>query len=133
MPKSKKVDNKNIELENQLKRALADYQNLERRVSQERQLLGQLSTALIIEKFLPVLDNLESAQSHLNDQGLSLVIKQFKDILQGEGVEEINATDQVFDPNLHEAVEVVEGLSVVDTVSFGGVVSPNVVFNTSSF
>ena len=124
MPKPKKVDNKHLELENQLKRALADYQNLERRVSQERQLLGQLSTALIIEKFLPVLDNLESAQSHLNDQGLSLVIKQFKDILQGEGVEEINATDQVFDPNLHEAVEVVEEKEENDNTTEGLVEDP---------
>src|SRR3990167_3314671 len=124
MPKPKKADNKYLELENQLKRALADYQNLERRVSQERQLLGQLSTALIIEKFLPVLDNLESAQSHLNDQGLSLVIKQFKDILQGEGVEEINATDQVFDPNLHEAVEVVEEKEENDNTTEGLVEDP---------
>ena len=75
MEKSKKQpDNKHHELENQLKRALADYQNLERRVTEERQLLGQLSAAIVIEKFLPVLDNLESAQSHLNDRGFSLVI-----------------------------------------------------------
>lgn len=97
------------ELENQLKRALADYQNLERRVSEERQLLGQLSTALIIEKFLPVLDNLEAAQAHLNDQGLALVIKQFKDVLSSEDVTEIEADGAQFDPNLHEAVETTEG------------------------
>lgn len=99
---------KQQELEGQLKRALADYQNLERRVSEERQLLSQLSSALVIEKFLPVLDNLESAQSHLNDQGLAMVIKQFNDVLQSEGVEQITADDQPFDPNLHEAAEVTE-------------------------
>lgn len=111
MAKTKKQSdqNKNEELENQLKRALADYQNLERRVAQERQLLSQLSSALIIEKFLPVLDNLQSAQSHLNDQGLELVIKQFKDILVSEGVEEIDPAGSEFDPNQHEAAEVVEG------------------------
>ncbi len=100
--------NKQEELEGQLKRALADYQNLERRVSEERQLLSQLSSALVIEKFLPVLDNLESAQSHLNDQGLAIVIKQFNDVLQSEGVEQIMAEGQQFDPNLHEAAEVTE-------------------------
>lgn len=100
---------KHQELENQLKRALADYQNLERRVEEERRLLGQLSSAILIEKFLPVLDNLESAQAHLNDQGLELVIKQFKDVLTSEGVEEIQAEGQTFDPNLHEATAVVEG------------------------
>ena len=97
------------ELENQLKRALADYQNLERRVSEERTLLGQLTSAIVIEKFLPVLDNLQSAQTHLNDHGLNLVIKQFKDVLASENVEEIQAEGQQFDPNLHEAAEVVEG------------------------
>ena len=100
---------KTQELENQLKRALADYQNLERRVEEERRLLSQLSSAILIEKFLPVLDNLESAQSHLNDQGLDIVIKQFKQILDYENVTEIEATGQTFDPNLHEAAEVQAG------------------------
>lgn len=96
-------------LENELKRALADYRNLERHVAEERKLLTQLSSAILIEKFLPVLDNLESAQSHLNDQGLTMVIKQFKDILAQEGVEEILAQDSTFDPKLHEATAVTEG------------------------
>ena len=111
MPKkqSKKQDPKSQQLEDQLKRALADYHNLERRVEEERRLLGQLSSAILIEKFLPVLDNLENAQSHLKDQGLEMVIKQFKDILTQEGVEEIVSEGSQFDPNLHEATQVVEG------------------------
>lgn len=100
---------KNQQLETQLKRALADYQNLERRIEEERKLLGQLSSMLIIEKFLPVLDNLENAQAHLNDQGLEMVIKQFKDVLLNEGVGEIDAARSQFNPNFHEAVEVTEG------------------------
>lgn len=97
------------QLEDQLKRALADYRNLERRVEEERKLLGQLSSAILIEKFLPVLDNLENAQAHLNDQGLDMVVKQFKDVLAQEGVEEIEAEGSKFDPKLHEAVETQEG------------------------
>lgn len=100
---------KHQELENQLKRALADYQNLERRTEEERKLLAQLSAALLIEKLLPVLDNLENAQKHLNDEGLELVLKQFKDVLTLEAVEEIPAVGLTFDPKLHEATEVVEG------------------------
>ena len=100
---------KNRELENQLKRALADYQNLERRIDQERKLLSQLSSALLIEKFLPILDNLENAQKHLNDQGLEMVVKQFKDVLCEEGVEEIPSEGSHFNPKFHEAVEVTEG------------------------
>ena len=104
-----KIDSKSKQLEEQLKRALADYQNLERRVEEERKLLGQLSSAILIEKFLPVLDNLENAQKHLKDEGLEMVIKQFRDVLASEGVEEIEAQGSKFDPNLHEATAVVEG------------------------
>lgn len=100
---------KNKEIEDQLKRALADYQNLERRVEEERKLLSSLSSAILIEKFLPILDNLENAQKHLNDQGLEMVIKQFKEILEREGIEEISAEGAQFDPHLHEAVEVIAG------------------------
>lgn len=104
-----KGESKSKQLEEQLKRALADYQNLERRVEEERRLLGRLSSAILIEKFLPVLDNLENAKKHIDDQGLEMVIRQFKDILKTEGVEEIVAEGSKFDPNLHEATEVVEG------------------------
>ncbi len=97
------------ELEMQLKRTLADYQNLERRIEAERRLLGELSTIVLIEKFLPILDNLENAQKHLNNQGLELVIRQFNDVLTSEGVIEIDTEGSQFDPNLHEAIETAEG------------------------
>lgn len=116
MQKTKKVktnqnqDNKREqELEIQLMRTMADYQNLERRIEAERKLLGELSTIVLIEKFLPILDNLENAQQHLNDQGLALVLKQFNDTLTSEGVIEIESEGQKYDPNLHEAIETVEG------------------------
>ena len=113
MPKKKhdllKKDQKHQELEERLKRTMADYQNLERRIEEERRLLSKLSAMLLVEKLLPVLDNLENAQSHLKDEGLEMVIRQFKEILNQEGVEEIEAIGQQFDPNQHEAVEIAEG------------------------
>lgn len=96
-------------LEDQLKRALADYHNLEKRVDEERKLLAQLSAAIVIEKFLPILDNLENARKHLKDEGLEMVVKQFKDVLNSEGVEEIEAQGSQFNPHLHEATEVEQG------------------------
>lgn len=105
----KATDERHAELENQLRRTLADYQNLERRIEEERKLLSKLSAALLIEKLLPVLDNLENANVHLKDQGLDLVIKQFKDILNQEGVQEIEAQGQEFDPKYHEAIDAEEG------------------------
>ncbi len=106
---NEKTTDKSKQLEDQLKRVYADYQNLEKRVEEERRLLGQLSSAILIEKFLPILDNLESAQTHLNDQGLAIVIKQFNDVLSQEGVVQIEAEGQEFNPNFHEAAEAVEG------------------------
>lgn len=106
--KTQHSDPRHQELEEQLKRALADYQNLERRVAEEKRLLSELYSAIIIEKFLPILDNLENAQKHLNDQGLAMVISQFNDVLSSEGVEEIKAEGQNFDPRIHEAVEIIE-------------------------
>ena len=97
------------DLEQRLKRALADYQNLERRVSEEKQMLGAMYSQIVIEKFLPVLDNLENAQNHLKDEGVEMVLKQFKDVLTREGVEEIGEEGEVFDPRNHEAIETVEG------------------------
>src|SRR3989338_5797062 len=97
------------QLEDQLKRALADYHNLEKRIEEERKLLTALSSAIVVEKFLPVLDNLQNAQKHLKDEGLEIVIKQFRDILATEGVEEVEAEGAQFDPNLHEATGVEQG------------------------
>jgi len=104
-----KKDQRHQELEERLKRTMADYQNLERRIEEERKLLSKLSALLLIEKLLPVLDNLETAQKHLNDEGLAMVVKQFKDILTQEGIEEIQAEGSEFNPNEHEAVETQEG------------------------
>src|SRR5437870_3597742 len=129
MAKPNQKSNKHEELENQLKRTMADYQNLERRIEEERKLLGQLSSALVIEKFLPVLDNLEAAQRHLKDEGLELVIKQFKEVLSSEGVEEIQAESSQFDPKLHEALEAKEGEKdnqVIKVVSRGYQINGNV-------
>lgn len=105
----KMIISKNEELENQLKRTLADYQNLERRIEDERRQLSKLSAIILIEKLLPIVDNLENAQGHLNDEGLAIVIGQFKELLKSEGVEEIEAEGSQFDPNFHEAVETQQG------------------------
>jgi molecular chaperone GrpE len=113
---TKKIDSKIKELEEKLeeatnnwKRALADYQNLEKRLTQEREILHVLLNAGLILKFLPILDNLEKAVLHIKDDGLSMVVKQFKEALVSEGVAEIEIKDGKFDPNFCEAVGIVQG------------------------
>lgn len=105
----KKLEDKISELSNNWKRALADYQNLVRRTDEEKQKWNEYASKKIIVKLLPILDTLETAASHLNDDGLNMVTKQFQEILQQEGVTKIKAVEAVFDPKLHECVDTAKG------------------------
>jgi molecular chaperone GrpE len=118
--KDKKVKIKNTdkiheELETvkaMLVRALADYDNLSKRVDRERVELGKIVSVGVIVRLLPVLDNLESAQIHLKDQGLAISIGEFKRVLSEEGLNEIRpGLGDAFDENTMEAIEVTAGTS----------------------
>ena len=108
--KTKEMESKIFELENNWKRALADYKNLEKRVAEEKQEFAKYFLAGFIRELLAVLDNLEKAQEHTKDEGVNLVVKDFREILKKEGVEEIIAQDTNFDPLMHDAVEVGDGI-----------------------
>jgi molecular chaperone GrpE len=97
------------ELTNHWKRALADYQNLERRLNQERTDFVQYANTSLITKLLLVLDHLERAQAHLKDEGLELALKEFRRVLAEEGLSEIEVIGKEFDPQAMEAVEIVAG------------------------
>ncbi|MQC16639.1 MAG: nucleotide exchange factor GrpE [Chloroflexi bacterium] len=96
----------------QHQRAVADYQNLERRSREERQEVGRYALTDAIRGFLPILDDLERAidvvERDAGDaawlEGVRLVVQKFHGVLQQYGVEEIHALGQPFDPNQHEAV-----------------------------
>lgn len=107
--KKDKANEKVRQLEDQLKRALADYANLQKRTQEEKQAVVKFANTVLLVKFLEILDNLEAAQKNLSDQGLELVIKKFQDILASENIKEIKAAGEKFDPNLHEAVSVTDG------------------------
>ena len=96
-------------LKNQLARALADYDNLRKRVEREKEDWEKLASLKLILRLLPVLDNLRQAQNHLEDAGLAITIGELENLLRDEGIEEIkpNKGDS-FDHNLHEVIEVVE-------------------------
>ena len=100
---------KKTPIKNQLKRALADYQNLKRRVEKDKYEYVKFATSAIIDKLLSVLDDLEKASKHLKDQGLKLAINQFKSILELEGVKEIKNLNKQFDPQTSDCVELVKG------------------------
>lgn len=97
------------ELTNRWKRALADYQNLEKRYEKEKNDFVQFANANLILKLLGVLGHLERAAEHIKDRGLDIVVGEFKKVLEQEGVEEIKALAEEFNPEIMEAVEVVKG------------------------
>jgi len=97
-------------------RERADFLNYKRdELARINEVVSYASIDLIL-KILPILDNLELAEKKIpNDlinnesvRGLLQIKIQLQDVLKKQGVEEIKALDQKFDPNLHEAIEEVE-------------------------
>ncbi|MFC1700310.1 nucleotide exchange factor GrpE [Patescibacteria group bacterium] len=97
------------EMENNWKRALADYQNLEKRVAEDKINLTFISKKIILVKLLPVLDALEKLKENLDDKGVDLILKNFNDSLDNLGVKEIKTKGKDFDLNTMEAIELTEG------------------------
>lgn len=96
-------------LENQLKRAVADYQNLEKRIAQEKSAWIKLSNKDLLLRLLPGLDSLILAQMHTQDEGVKIAIKHFLEILEQEGVKKIETNGQDFNPEYMEVVSTREG------------------------
>ena len=101
------------ELNDHYKRILAEFDNFKKRSQKEKESLYNSVLSDVIEVILPVVDNLENAlKAETKDesykQGIELVLKQFKDVLKSKGVEEIPALGEAFDPELHEAVSMIQ-------------------------
>lgn len=98
----------NQELRAQLARALADYDNLRKRVEREKEEFEKLANLKLVIRLLPVLDILRCAQGHLKDPGVEMTLRQFEEALIQEGIEEIKVKQgETFDPEIHEAIETV--------------------------
>jgi molecular chaperone GrpE len=93
-------------------RTAADFQNYKRRVEQEREEGARLANAALIINLLPLVDDLERALDSVDTRlagmtwldGVRLIDRKFKALLDMSGVTEIEADGQDFDPNIHEAV-----------------------------
>ena len=82
-------------LENQLKRALADYQNLEKRIASEKSSWILASNKNLLLRLLPGLDSLLLAEKHTQDEGVKLSIKHFIDSLEAEGVRKLKPPERL--------------------------------------
>ena len=101
------------DLNDHYKRILAEFDNFKKRSQKEKESLYTSVLSDVIEVILPVVDNLENAlKAETKDedykQGIELVLKQFKDVLKSKGVEEIPAVGETFDPEIHDAVSMIQ-------------------------
>lgn len=107
-PKDAKIE----ELQNRLLRLQADFENFRRRTNIEKEQLSTFVTANVVGKFLKVLDNFERAEASAEKgdnvdavvDGMKKIRRQFEDTFKDLKVEEIEAQNAKFDPNIHEAV-----------------------------
>lgn len=98
--------NKNLDL---LQRTLAEFDNYKKRTVKEREMLYSSVIGDIIMSFIPVMDNFDKALEIKTEdialkEGVSLIHKQFIDVLKQYNIEEIQTIGAKFDPALHEAV-----------------------------
>ncbi len=113
--KKGKKDPKDVqieELQDRLKRQMAEFDNFRKRTEKEKSAMYEVGAREIIEKILPVLDNFERGLAAVPEElkggsfaeGVEMIYKQFIKTLEDAGVEAIEAKGQQFDPDLHNAV-----------------------------
>jgi molecular chaperone GrpE len=101
------------DLQDRLRRSLADFDNARKRFEQQRSDFVQFAAADLIKSLLPVVDDferalkVESAGSNYA-KGVELIYQRLSDTLKRFGLEPFDSTGARFDPNLHQAVERVQ-------------------------
>ena len=105
-------------LNDRVLRTLAEFENYRKRVARESDRLRRTAAQDLMRDLLPVLDNLERALEHADDdvpepdgtgsfvEGVRMVLKQMADVLSRHGLEPIPSLGESFDPNVHEAMAV---------------------------
>lgn len=87
------------------RRALADYQNLQRQNQQQRANLVKLANADLLLAILEPLEHLSTANEQIQDEALKMIVNQFWKRLNKMGLEEIEVLGKKFDLETMEAVE----------------------------
>jgi molecular chaperone GrpE len=114
-PASPEVTAELAELKDRYLRLGADFDNFRRRSLKERQDLHNYANENLVKELLPIVDNLERAVEHGRKeeqrgdsdnllQGIELTYRSLLQLLTRQGVVEIQALDQAFNPQIHEAV-----------------------------
>ena len=114
--KKDKKDEQIEELNDKLKRQMAEFDNFRKRTEKEKTQMYDMGAKSIIEKILPVIDNFERGLAAVPEEqredafvvGMDKVYRQMLTELDASGVKPIEAVGQEFDPNFHNAVRQVE-------------------------
>lgn len=104
------------ELEDKVKRQMAEFENFRKRTEKEKQAMFEVGARSVIEKILPVVDNFERGLNSIPEEekdgafadGMNKIYKQLMTELENLDVKPIEAVGKEFDPNLHNAVMQVE-------------------------
>lgn len=114
--KKDKKDEQIEELNDKLKRQMAEFENFRKRTEKEKSQMYDMGAKTIIEKILPVIDNFERGLAAVSEEeqenafvvGMDKIYKQMLTTLSEAGVTPIEAVGAEFDPNFHNAVMHVE-------------------------
>lgn len=104
------------ELEDRVKRQMAEFENFRKRTDKEKSMMFETGAKSVVEKILPVVDNFERGLATIPEDdensafanGMKMIYKQMMDELDKLSVKPIEAVGQEFDPNFHNAVMQVE-------------------------
>ncbi|MCR4869547.1 MAG: nucleotide exchange factor GrpE [Lachnospiraceae bacterium] len=115
---SKKKDPRDVkieELEDKVKRQMAEFDNFRKRNEKEKTAMYDMGVKDVIDKLLPVIDNFERGLMGIEEdttdpiaQGMQMIYKQFTTMLDGLDVKEIPSLGETFNPDYHNAVMHVE-------------------------
>lgn len=98
-------------------RALAEQENMRKRIQKEKQEMVSFGIENSIAEFLPAIDNFENALRFAESAagevknwaiGFEMILSQFKEVLYNHGIVSFHSEGNTFDPQVHEAVEIVE-------------------------
>ena len=114
--KKDKKDRLIEELEDRLRRNMAEFDNFRKRTDKEKAGMFAMGAAHVAEKILPVLDNFERALTGVPEdpeamayaKGIDMIYRQFLKVLEELGVTPIDCLGKEFDPGFHNAVMHVE-------------------------
>lgn len=114
--KTEAYEAKIAELEDRVKRQMAEFENYRKRTEKEKAAMFEMGAKSVVEKILPVVDNFERGLAAIPEadkggafaEGMNMIYKQMLTELEGLGVKPIEAVGKEFDPNFHNAVMQVE-------------------------